>query len=1067
VVQSGHTAEIRAVEYTRDGRFFATAGKDSTIRIWSPGGALIRTIVTSFWVNALALSRDGTTLLVAQQTGAIELWSVDGKLVRKLPSVPIQRGVIRSAALSDDGRHAAIGTTREVVLYRLADGGETPLTGEGSASSVGTLSFTPDSARLVSGHRDGKLRFWGLDGRLLKTVLALDYPVETLVISADGKTLAAAGVFGTREEERLKNGAGKLLTTLWDLEGNLMGRFPSHSTASLKFTPDGMHLVSGGAHDNRVNVYTRAGQLVDTIAVGDTEHRSPQRIAVSPDGQAIVTADDALDPPGLKIWNRAGGLERSLERFSGNLTNVAMAPDGTTFVTLAADRRVRIWSLSGRLLNSLTGHKDYPTALAYAPNGHYFASGGDEVIVWSRDGRQLATLNGFGNGANVLTVSADSRYLFCGDGNGTVHVFDLKDRQVRRIKAHDGRVEAIALHPSGQTFATGAAREHVRLWNIDGTLAAELKFPDRIVTPVGSAFALAFTKDAQHLVVGTSNKTDTIQILDMKAQLVGSIKTPHAVVNAGSVLISPSGRWLVATVNNQVGVWDWPTRKLVRVLRGHTGRVEALAFTPDERHLVSASHDSTARVWKLEDGYSMALLSRGTDWIMFTPDGYFDASHYGGELVAMVRGLEAFSVDQFATRLNRPDLVLRRLGIGSDEFLDHLELQYRKRLQRAGLRDDAGIPEFDAPEVRLHNVRRDGKYAVLDAEIRARAPLRSYQIYVNGVPMVPGPGKPLQGTTARVSERVELGHGLNTLEVSAVDVRGVEAFRARWSSTYPTETRGDLYFIGFGVSRYQNSALNLQFADKDVLDLANVMQRYQSHFRRVIVRTYVNEAVTVENIVKAKEVLRDARVDDTVIVFVSGHGAYDLSREATYYYATHNVDVKNLAGTAASFEQIESLLRDIGPRRKLLLVDTCESGEIDDAARAEIEGRRRAMGLDGRTSGAFQADRASRPRRVFLYDRDRYIYNDLTRRTGAVVFSAAHAGELSFESPKIQNGVFTSEIVDALSSGKADTNRDGTITLDELQAYVSLNVAVKTGGLQRPTIDRDNIHQRFGLPVLR
>jgi len=54
VVQSGHTAEIRALEYARSGRFFATAGKDSTIRIWSPGGALIRTIVTRFWVDALA-----------------------------------------------------------------------------------------------------------------------------------------------------------------------------------------------------------------------------------------------------------------------------------------------------------------------------------------------------------------------------------------------------------------------------------------------------------------------------------------------------------------------------------------------------------------------------------------------------------------------------------------------------------------------------------------------------------------------------------------------------------------------------------------------------------------------------------------------------------------------------------------------------------------------------------------------------------------------------------------------------------------------------------------------------
>src|SRR6266704_1577809 len=332
VVQSGHTAEIRALEYARNGRFFATAGKDSTIRIWSP-----------------------------------------------------------------------------------------------------------DSARLVSAHGDGRLRFWALDGRVLKTVQALDYPVKTLAVSPDGKTLAAAGVLGTRDEERVKNVADKLATTLWDLEGNPMGRFSSHSTASLRFTPDGTHLVSGGQHDNRVNVYTRAGQLVDTITVGSTWQRSPQRIALSPDGQSIVTADDDLDPPGLKIWNRAGGLERSLERFSGNLTNVAMAPDGTMFVTLAADRRVRIWSLAGRLLRSVSGHTDYPSALAYAPNGNYVASGGAEVIIWSRDGRSLATLNGFGNGANVLTFSSDSRFLFCGDGSGTVHVFDLKDRQARRIKAHDGR----------------------------------------------------------------------------------------------------------------------------------------------------------------------------------------------------------------------------------------------------------------------------------------------------------------------------------------------------------------------------------------------------------------------------------------------------------------------------------------------------------------------------------------------------------------------------------------------------------------------------------------------------
>src|SRR2546429_9741916 len=64
VVQSGHTAEIRAVEYARNGRVFATAGKESMTIIWSPGGALFRTIVSRFWVDALALSCASNTLLV-------------------------------------------------------------------------------------------------------------------------------------------------------------------------------------------------------------------------------------------------------------------------------------------------------------------------------------------------------------------------------------------------------------------------------------------------------------------------------------------------------------------------------------------------------------------------------------------------------------------------------------------------------------------------------------------------------------------------------------------------------------------------------------------------------------------------------------------------------------------------------------------------------------------------------------------------------------------------------------------------------------------------------------------
>lgn len=191
-----------------------------------------------------------------------------------------------------------------------------------------------------------------------------------------------------------------------------------------------------------------------------------------------------------------------------------------------------------------------------------------------------------------------------------------------------------------------------------------------------------------------------------------------------------------------------------------------------------------------------------------------------------------------------------------------------------------------------------------------------------------------------------------------------------------------------------------------------------------------------------------------------------MTREATWYYATWDLDIERLAATAASFDQLESLLRDIEPRRKLMLLDACESGEMDAAARADIAARMRQAGLDARTSPAIAEARRDQPRRVFVYDRDRYIYNDLSRRAGAIIFSASHAGEMSFESPRIENGFFTQQIIDALGAPEADTDHDGMIAMDELQAYVSLNVALQTAGLQRPTIDRDNISQRLAFPLL-
>ena len=94
-------------------------------------------------------------------------------------------------------------------------------------------------------------------------------------------------------------------------------------------------------------------------------------------------------------------------------------------------------------------------------------------------------------------------------------------------------------------------------------------------------------------------------------------------------------------------------------------------------------------------------------------------------------------------------------------------------------------------------------------------------------------GKPAGGLSQRVTERVELIHGHNKIEVSALSRSGIESLRDYRIVNYSEPVKGDLYFIGFGVSHYRNSAYDLRYPHKDALDLADTLKQSTRSFREV------------------------------------------------------------------------------------------------------------------------------------------------------------------------------------------------------------------------------------------
>jgi WD40 repeat protein len=1071
-MQSGHSDSILAAAISPDGNYLATGGKDLTVKIWNlRTGHEIRTLYGHAAIlEKVAFSPDGRYLATGDQDRVLKIWDpASGKLVRELHGLSQKSRFDFDFQFSKDGRWIAGGaypTTSLVVWdFRSGDMVTEIDTGEG----INSVSISPDGNVVACTWQLGNsvMLYDRRKGTLIHKLKSNSKNLAEVMMSNNGKLVTAVSTGGRIYTWRISD--GKLL---WDLGGEVYSTFDRFS---IQYMEDDSHVVVCG-RDTVLHIESSSGNVDGRFKSTRIKNEHTNAALPTPNGERIVTAGSESV---IRIWNTADG--ELLDSMRGTVvpaSSTALSPSGK-FAIIARDGQLQLWDIDqGRKLRDMK-QEDwkglyrpvFSTDETLIAALHSTVKGTKllftTIIFDRKSGEILHKIEG-GWGA-MLALSPDNGSILTNEGKNLL-VIDIASGSRRRIENVDlVKLNFFALSPDGRYIATTGNMFSIKVWDFkSGDFIAGFD------NSFGSIHSLVFSNDGRYLF---QNGSDGITVCwDMHTKTAaGWFPGMGNAVYAQA--ISKDNRYLAsAGFEGKIAVWDFQEKKPVSILHGHNGPVKSLVFSGYT--LFSSSLDGTIREWDIKDGGYLATLVNGAtgNFLYFTHDGYWSANRDGGNQVAMVQGLDSWNVDQFAVHFNRPDLIIKRLGVPDETLIEHYYLQYRKRLRKSGSKESRGTVSMHVPTAEILDEKRDGAFVTYTVECRDKKyPLSSYNIFINNVPLFGSYGKRVNGRRRTVTEKVPLSPGSNKIEISCTNSKGVESYRVLSFQDLAVVKDQDLYYIGFGVSTYRDSSLNLAYAHKDAGDIAQLVKKLEGkQFNRVFTHVFMDKEATRETITSARDLLEKAGPEDMFILFIAGHGVHDSNAEATYYYLTHEVDVENLSETAVPFEMIESLLQGIGPRNKLFLMDTCESGEVDeDYENSALDLSTNSRGLTARgliveTTGQRQLKTVRKKKRVvrrYLFERDRYIYNDLLRRSGAIVFSSCKGGEYSYEHASIENGYFTEEIMSALLDGLADSDGDGVVSIDELRSYVTEAVARATNGLQNPTVDRDNIYLKMQFKV--
>ena len=468
----GHGQKVNTVRVSDDGKLYATASDDETVKIWQPDGTLVKTLTAEVLeMTTIPLSLNGSQKEIIN---------------------PIQMTKDRSIS-TNNGTYFINAADDSIVQLRTKADGQL-ISSYSHPESVNNLSLSHDEKLLATTTIDGKINIWNKEGFLQQTLIGHTGAVSDIKFVPDDS-----------EGDRYK-----LISTGVDKTVRIWQVFNRYSTQaegiySVAVSPQDADRFAAADWDGKIKIWQNNSHGTQELIHTLSGHEDTiAKIIYSPDGKLIASA--GWDKT-IKLWDaESDRLISSFEGHQDGINTIAFTPDSQTLISGSEDKTIKLWSLGNnpKLIKTLPGHTDSIKTVTVSPDGNIIASAGydNKIKLWTSKGKLLQTIDAHNLAITSLAFASNSNILASASWDNTVKLWSIKDAGktnslLHILTGHQDGVTTISLNSKGTLLATGSGDRTIKLWNTKtGELIKNLRGHTSQIN------SLAFSSDDQFLISG-------------------------------------------------------------------------------------------------------------------------------------------------------------------------------------------------------------------------------------------------------------------------------------------------------------------------------------------------------------------------------------------------------------------------------------------------------------------------------------------------------------------------------------------------------------------------------------